>query len=174
MTRSRIIWNVVVYQIVWIVCVAGAGAGLYAPGIIAAVLCVAWHVSKARHPRRELALVALAATLGAAFETALFASGWVHMPSSALLGNLTPIWMVCLWAAFATTLNVSLRFLRERLILSSLVGAVGAPLAYHAGAGMGALLWVEVLPALLAVAAAWALLTPLLMVSARRLDGYAA
>ena len=45
--------------------------------------------------------------------------------------------MVALWAAFATTLNVSLRALRQRYLLSAVLAAVGAPLAYYAGARAG-------------------------------------
>jgi hypothetical protein len=165
--------NIVAYQIVWFTCVVGAAAGIYAPGFAAAGLCVVWHVWSATHPRRELMLVLLAAALGAAFESALIASGWVRMPASALAANLTPLWMVALWATFATTLNVSLRSLRKHLVLASLLGAVGAPLAYRAGAGLGALQWVHVLPAMLAIGLAWGILTPLLLISARRLDGYA-
>jgi hypothetical protein len=90
-----------------------------------------------------------------------------------LAANLTPLWMVALWATFATTLNVSLRSLRKHLALASLLGAVGAPLVYHAGAGLGALQWVHRLPAMLSIALAWGILTPLLLSTARRLDGYA-
>jgi len=80
--------------------------------------------------------------------------------------------MVALWASFATTLNVSLRALHGRLI-ASLLGAVGAPLAYYSGQKLGAVQMVNAGAALAVVAAGWALLTPLLLLAARRLDGYA-
>jgi hypothetical protein len=81
--------------------------------------------------------------------------------------------MVALWANFATTLNVSMRLLRSRLLLAALFGAIGAPLAYYAGARLGAVDLVATLPALLAIGAGWLVLCPLLFAAARRLDGYA-
>jgi hypothetical protein len=110
---------------------------------------------------------------GAAFETLLVATSWVNMAPALLLRDITPLWMVALWAAFATTLNVSLRALRPHYLLSAILAAVGAPLAYYAGAKLGALQWVDEAPALLLIALGWALLTPLLMKSAQRFDGFA-
>jgi hypothetical protein len=78
-----------------------------------------------------------------------------------------------LWANFATTLNVSLRPLRERLGLAALLGVIGAPLAYFGGSRLGALELVEAVPALLAIGAGWLFLSPLLFLAARRFDGYA-
>jgi hypothetical protein len=71
-------------------------------------------------------------------------------------------------------LNVALRALRPRYLLSAVLAAIGAPLAYYAGARLGALQWVQEVPALLLIAVGWAVLTPLLMKSAQRFDGFAA
>jgi hypothetical protein len=169
----RIVSNVVAYQIAWLACVLGAAALRPAIGIAVAVAVVLWHLHCAAQPRRELGLIAVATLLGAAFETLLVAGGWISMPRSLLFASVTPVWMVALWAAFATTLNVSLRALRPRYLLSALLAGIGAPLAYYAGARMGALQWVDETSALLVIALGWALLTPLLMKSAQRFDGFA-
>ena len=50
-----------------------------------------------------------------------------------------PYWMLTLWIAFATTLNHSLRWLMHRPVAAALAGAIGGPLAYLAGAKLGAL-----------------------------------
>jgi hypothetical protein len=47
--------------------------------------------------------------------------------------------MLSLWLAFATTLNHSLRWLTCRPVAAALAGALGGPLAYLAGAKLGAL-----------------------------------
>ena len=47
--------------------------------------------------------------------------------------------MVSLWIVFATTLNHSLRWLMRRPVAAALAGAAGGPLAYLAGAKLGAL-----------------------------------
>jgi hypothetical protein len=169
----RLAVNVVAYQCAWFACVLSAAAQRPVIGLLVVAAVLLWHLYSAPEPRRELGLIAIAALVGAAFESVLVASGWVRMPPAALLGSVTPLWMVALWAAFATTLNVSLRALRPHYLLSALLGGVGAPLAYYAGAGLGALQWVEEVPALLVIGAGWALLTPLLMKSAQRFDGFA-
>jgi Protein of unknown function (DUF2878) len=100
-------------------------------------------------------------------------AGLMRFDGGTLLAGTAPVWMVALWATFATTLNVSLRALHGRLIAASLLGAVGAPFAYYAGQKLGAVQMVNAGAALAVVAAGWALLTPLLFLAARRFDGYA-
>jgi hypothetical protein len=174
MKALRIAVNVAAYQCAWFACVLSAAALRPAIGITVAAAVVLWHLHSATEPRRELALIAVAVLIGTAFETLLVGGGWVRMPQTLLLASLTPLWMVALWAAFATTLNVSLRALRRRYLLSAMLAGIGAPLAYYAGSRMGALQWTNETHALLLIALGWALLTPLLMKSAQRFDGFAA
>jgi hypothetical protein len=166
--------NVVLFQIGWFACVLGAAHGLAGAGALAALLIVAWHVARADAPRRELALVAVAAVLGALFETLLVQSGWIRFGAGVLIEGAATYWMVALWALFATTLNVSLRSLRKRVWLAALLGAIGGPMAYYAGARLGALELVAAGAGLAAIGAGWAVLTPLLLRAALRLDGYGA
>lgn len=174
MTTLRLVANVVVYQCVWFACVLSAAALRPWIGIAVAAAAVLVHLYGTPSPRRELPLILLATLAGAAFESLLMASGWVRSAPVLLAGSVMPVWMVALWAAFATTLNVSLRALRQRYVLTAAIAAAGAPLAYAAGAGLGALQWVEAAPALLLVACGWAVLLPLLMRTAQRFDGFAA
>lgn len=168
----RIVMNVLLYQCVWFACVLSAAAQRPWIGMGVAGVAVLIHLGVAPAPRRELPLILLAALAGAAFESLLVGSGWVR-PSPSLLVGWLPAWMVALWAAFATTLNVSLRGLRQRYLLSAAIAGVGAPLAYAAGAKLGALQWVDAAAALALVAAGWAVLLPLLMRTAQRFDGFA-
>lgn len=173
MNLIPVLANVAIYQIVWIACVAGAARGQAIVGIGAAAAAVALHLALAHEPLRELRLIGLAALLGGAFESLLLASGWVRMDAGLLVGGVVPLWMVALWAAFATTLNVSLRALRSRYLLVALLAAATAPLAYYGGMRLGALEWTQALPAAAMIAAGWAVLLPLLMRSAQRYDGFA-
>lgn len=166
--------NVLLFQLGWFACVLGAAHGLPWLGVGAAAPIVAWHVARAVRPRRELALIAVAVLIGALFETLLAQSGWLRFDDAGMLiAGTAPVWMVALWALFATTLNVSMRALRSRWVVAVLLGAVGAPLAYWGGARLGALELVTAGPALAAIAVGWAGLTPLLFSAARKLDGYA-
>lgn len=171
--RMTLVANIVVFQAGWFACVLGAAHGLPWIGAIAAATIVAWHALRAAHPGRELALVGVAAALGALFEAVLLQSGFVHFPQGGLVEGLAPLWMVALWALFVTTLNVSLRWLRAHPALGAALGGIGGPVAYYAGARLGAIELVAA-ASLAAIAIGWALITPLLLACARRLDGYAA
>jgi len=165
--------NVLLFQAGWFACVLGAARGLPWLGLVALTVIVGRHLARAARPARELALVAAAAILGALFETLLVRLALVRFDSGMLFEATAPYWMVALWAIFATTLNVSLRRLRTHLGLAALLGAVGGPLAYHAGAMLGAIEFTAAVPALVAIACGWAILTPVLFGAARHLDGYA-
>jgi hypothetical protein len=171
--RMALAVNVVLFQAGWFACVLGAAHGLPWIGVFATALIVAWHLARATNPQRELALVAAAAAIGALFETLLVQTGWVHFNSGLLVEGAAPYWMIALWALFATTPNVSLRSLRAQPWLGALLGAIGGPAAYYAGARLGALEFPTVGAGLIAIGAGWAILAPLLLGIARRLDGYA-
>jgi hypothetical protein len=162
--------NFFLFQAGWFACVLGAARGFPWQGALVALLIAAFVVLRAKHPRAELALVAAAAVAGFAFDSALALTGWVDFEGAVPAPLLAPIWMVALWALFATTINVSLRWLREWPALGVLFGAVGGPVAYYAGERLGALQFVDLLPGLVAVGAGWALATPLLFALARRLE----
>lgn len=165
--------NVALFQAGWLACVLGAAHGMPWAGIAAAAAVVAWHVARARRPAQELKLAALAVLAGALCDSALAASGWIGFAPDAPAPGLAPWWILAMWALFATTLNVSLAWLRSRLPLAGLLGAISGPLAYFAGARLGALELRQPVAAVGALALVWAVALPGLLAAARRLDGAA-
>ncbi len=155
--------NIILFQLGWFACVLGAANGYAREGAIVAALIVALHIARAPRPKREAMLALAAALLGLVFESALVWAGWVRVEEGIY-------WLVALWALFATTLNESLRMLQTRPWIAALFGAVGGPLAYYAGARMGALDFVQPAAMLAALAVGWAAATPLLLSVARRLN----
>jgi len=166
--------NFILYQVGWFACVLGAARGLPWVGVAVSAAVVAWHLARAPRARPELALVALGMLTGAIFDTLLARSGWLHFETGMVVDRTAPYWMLALWAGFATTLNVSLRWLRSSPALAVLLGALGGPAAYYAGAKLGAVEFDNLAAALVAIGVGWAIVTPLLVGAARRLDGYAA
>jgi hypothetical protein len=162
--------NLIAYQCAWLACVLGAAHQQLALGLAVAMAALLLHLWTASAPRLELALMGVAVVVGALFESGLVAGGWVRVNEAQLVGS-TPLLMVVLWAVFATTLNVALRPLRGRHVLIALLAAVGAPLAYLGGSRLGALEIPDTVPALLVISAGWAVMLPLLMRTAQRLDG---
>lgn len=164
--------NFIAFQIGWFACVLGGAHGLPWLGSGIAALIVAWHMTHATRPKQELILILIAGGIGAVWDSALVTLGWISYPSGTLLAGTAPYWMVALWMLFATTLNVSLAWLKRSALLAALFGAIGGPLAYYGGAKLGALSFLAPTPALVALALGWGLLTPLLIMLALRFDGF--
>jgi hypothetical protein len=133
---------------------------------------VGWHVARASAPRRELAVLLIAAIAGALWDSVPAAAGWIVYDDGVVIERAAPWWIAALWLSFSTTLNVSLRWLRGRWLVASLLGAVAGPLCYRAGAALGALSLADPRTALAAQSVAWALLLPALVEVARRFDGF--
>ena len=163
--------NIIGFQLVWIITVGGAAHGLWWAGLPVLALFALWQRRVSHVPRADLKLVLIAALLGFAVDSAFAASQWLQYQAALPSPMLAPVWIVVLWISFALTLNHSLQFLRGRHVWAVLFGAVGGPVAYLlAGRGWGALNFGR--PdwhVLLALALAWALVTPLLVAWADRL-----
>ena len=126
--------NAVLFQLCWLVSVAGAGRGYAWIGFAPLVLFAAWQLRASSVPRADLKLMAFAAVLGFAVDTSLVQSGALHFAAPVPSSELAPAWIVGIWAAFALTLNHSLAFLKRRLLAAVLLGLVGAPIAYGVAA----------------------------------------
>lgn len=164
--------NLIGYQAVWFTAVIGAAHGKTWPGVTVGALFVLWQILSADHPYAELRLLIGAVALGILIEGILARTGWATYAASApaIPAGGAPLWILAIWASFSTTLNRSLTYLRERLWLAPLLGAVGAPLAYL-GAQRG---WASVVfqqpswHGLTWIACSWAMAMPLLAFLARR------
>jgi hypothetical protein len=173
MPASTVFANILLFHTAWLGGVLGAAHGRPWLGPAATLGVVAWHLAKAPRARPEALLLVIAFVIGAAFESLLVLGGWLRFESGSIADATAPLWVIALWAAFATTLNVSLRLLHRRQAVAALLGAVAAPLAYYSGSRLGAVEFVNVGTALLVIAAGWVVLMPALVSLAERLDGYA-
>ena len=161
--------NFASFQVGWFACVLGASRGWDWAGPIAVlVLAGAWLLVAPR-PRALALVTVLAGIVGLAWDSALALLGLIRY-RPAPWSPLAPPWILALWVLFATTLHLSLRWLRGRRWQASLLGALAAPLAYLGGARLGALQLPQLWPALLAQGAGWALILPLLVEAAGRSD----
>ena len=130
------LFNVVAYQLAWFAVLIGAARGQAWVGALVALLVCAVHLWQ-RRDAIEWRLMGACIAIGALVDGVLGGTGQVHYAGWSFPA--APYWMLSLWLAFATTLNHSLRWLMTRPMLAVLVGAVGGPLAYLAGAKLGAL-----------------------------------
>lgn len=163
--------NLAAYQVGWLASVLGAARGMPWLGPLVVALALAWHLRSARKPFDEALLVVACTLVGAAFDSALVATGLLRYPSGLVSSSLAPYWIVTLWMLFATTMNVSLRWLRGRPGLAASCGLFGGPAAYVAGQALGGVTIVQPVAAILALAIGWAVMMPMLLWIAENLDG---
>lgn len=163
--------NIVAFKIGWVASVVGAANGFPLLGPAVILVAIAIHLRNVDVPSRELMLVALTGTIGATWDSVMVAAGWLSYPTGTIIAGVAPYWILGMWMLFATTLNLAFRWLQSNLALAGVLGAVFGPASYYAGAKTGAVVINELTVVMLALAAAWALLFPGLLLLARRLDG---
>jgi hypothetical protein len=166
-----ILVNFLLFQFGWLACVLGGAWQMPWLGTMLVAAIIGWHLRGAAQPQRELQLLLIAGALGAVWDSALVAAGLLDYPSGTLLEGTAPHWIVAMWMLFATTLNLSLRWLQGRPALSMVCGAIAGPLAYYAGHRLGGVQMPDLQAALLTLAAGWAVILPLLVLLARHFDG---
>lgn len=158
------IYNIVLFNIGWFCCVLmGNTIGLLSTAVIS------WlHIQFVSGEQRELSFMALVVMIGVVCDSLMFSTGILVAPSDAITSWLPPFWMILLWWLFATTINHSLGWLQDRLLLACILGAVAGPLTYYGGAKLsnitiGQPLWLS----LTVLSIAWAIVMPLLLVLAK-------
>jgi hypothetical protein len=166
-----VIINLAAFHLCWLACVLAGAIGMPWLGVAATGALAAYHLNRASQPGREALFLLLAGAIGALWDGLLVGLGWLVYPSGLFAPWLAPTWIIALWVTFATTFNVSLRWLRGHWFLAGLLGAVGGPLAFYAGEQLGGVTFPDTRLAMTALALGWSLLMPLLLFLAERLDG---
>jgi hypothetical protein len=164
----------VLFQAAWFACVMGAARGQAALGIAAVAAVVGVALAWSTHRGADLRLLALALAVGVVWDSALARSGVVDYASPGPLPGWAPAWIVALWALFAPMLREPMRWLHGRPLLAALFGGIGGTLSYAAAQRLGACAFPNPPLALAVLGAGWALIVPLLLAAAQRLDRAAA
>jgi hypothetical protein len=161
----------VVGQVAWFVCVISAARGSAWIGVALATVLVTIHLLRVAQPSEEFKLLASVLAIGATWESALVDCGLLAYPSSTAIHGLAPLWLPALWALFAAQFNTTYKWLKTRISVSALLGAIAGPLSFRAGAALGAVRFVKPWAAAVTLVIGWAVLLPIVTVLSRRWDG---
>lgn len=164
------------FQIGWFACVLGAAKQMPWLGVSFFALFLIWHLSQAKQAKLELMLVLIAIVIGGIYDQ-LMTQNKLLIYQAHDFTALPPAWILALWAEFAITLNVSLRWMRNKQLrwrwpIAVLFGAIGGPLAYIGAEKLGAVTLNSMPASYIALSIGWAILTPLLVILAQKFDGY--
>ena len=168
----QILLNFIAFQVGWFSSVLGAARDMPWLGPVVFLGVVMLHLRQAKRPELEAGLVLACGIIGTWFDSFLVATSWVTYPSGQFSPFLAPYWIITMWMLFATTLNRSMGWLRGRFGLAAILGAVAGPASYVAGQKLGGIVFLEPVFAIAALAVGWAVLMPVLMMLAERLDGF--
>lgn len=168
----QILINILGFKLGWLSSVIGAAREMpwLGPAVLLAILAV--HLRQARRPDLELGLVIACGIIGAWFDSILAATGWVSYPSGQIDPHFAPYWIIAMWMLFATTLNRSMSWLKGRHAVAAAMGAIAGPMSYHAGNRLGGIAFEEPLAATIALSVGWALIMPVIVALAERLNGF--
>lgn len=169
---KQVVINFILFQAAWFACVLGAAHGMAWLGVITTILIVAWHLKQAQQAEPEVILLIITLMIGAVFDQLMLSTQLVSYQAHGWSDALTPAWILALWAGFVTALNVSLRWMQGKWLVAVLFGAFGGPLAYMGAERLGAVTLNANPQSFLALSFGWAVITPTLLLLARKFDGF--
>ncbi len=162
----KLIANILLFQIGWFSCIA---LDAYWPIIITvAILLIHFFyvcsspINTKVTPATEGLLLFKVLLIGLAVELMYL---WFDILIRGDSVKFPPLWLLCIWILFATTLRHSLVWLRTNTLLSIAFAAIAAPGSYYAGAQLNSMmsLGAPTLFSLLAISISWAIVFPLMM-----------
>jgi Protein of unknown function (DUF2878) len=123
---------------------------------------VAFHLAFISQARMsELQFIGLGTVLGGVLDGIWFNTGVMDNGVSGF--QLTPIWILGLWAAFTTTLSHSLSWIGSKPWLPFVCAPIAGPFAYWSASKMGAVQLPDLTLSLAALALGWFIVFPLLL-----------
>lgn len=138
--RHTLLINYALYQIGWFACVLGGAWHRPWTGFLIAALMIGVHLALSVERALEARLIVLAIGVGAMVEMFQIASGTYHFTSGTIINAVPPLWLLAMWAQFATTFRFSLRSVIARPASAAVFGAIGGPIAFLAGERLGAVI----------------------------------
>lgn len=148
--------NFALYQLAWCLCVF-----LENTGALIALPLLAVHLYLSPVRKADLRLMGLLLLTGLILDGTMGVTGVLkfNVPARPI-----PFWLAVIWLSLAILPHHSLKWMKNRPVLSALFGALGGPMAYYAGVRIGAAQFGMGLYASLSLlAVAWALLWPVVM-----------
>lgn len=152
---KKILLNLALFQIGWLVCVIGGN--LYAVAFtLLALLIHNWLVLSSH---TEWKLIAAVVVVGCLWDMTMANTGVINYADANLLG--IPVWLICLWLLFATTFMHGLFWMQRYLWLAVIFAGVLGPASYWFGSQLtDASFGLPLATSLAIMAAGWAVLFP--------------
>ena len=114
--------NFGLFQLGWFIAIWGASHQTLLASMIAISFILTIHIIQARDKKEAVTLLLMIMLLGPLFDQCLLSLGLIEYKSQ-FSEYIVPIWIVALWGLFASTLNISLSWLRHYKLLAVLIAS---------------------------------------------------
>ncbi len=162
--------NFVLFQVGWFILIWGAAHQKLLLSMIVTGLILLIHIMQAPRKKEATILLVIIMLLGSIFDQFLLLTNLVIYKSQ-FIEYFVPIWIIALWGLFATTLNISLSWLKSNNVLAVLFGLIGGPVAYFAAERLDAVQLTNHF-SIYALSLGWAFLTPSCLYIAEKWNGF--
>lgn len=156
--------NFILFQVNWFSCVLSAKFGVYFIGVIMVGISAVFHVYKAKEKAYLVRFFLWTIAFGAILDTLLINYGVMSFSKELSPHGMVPAFMIAMWLNFATTLDLSMSWIKNRYGVAVILGFFGGPMAYYGGYTLGVLqLDLGIYKSLFYIGLEWALAMILLL-----------
>ena len=139
-------------------------------GPLVTLIFILVHLFLVKFNNRDIKIILTAIIMGFAIDSLFFQTNLIQYKGGYLVNhNIAPLWIVSMWAGFSITLLYTLNKIKNNYNLAMLLGLIGGPLSYQAGAQIGSIS-VNSYFAYLILSITWGLVTPLLFYIINQLE----
>ena len=130
--------NIVGFQVAWLACILGAANGFPFIGPVVMATSLIAHYYFISSDRNEVKLIIIFTVFGTFVDSLLTLSGLVTYVGYYVPGSvIAPLWITAMWST--STVNHSMAWLKDRLMLAFILGFIFGPLSYLTGQKFGAI-----------------------------------
>lgn len=166
--KTKHIINFILLQLVWVGFIVGVSHDSVWIGLLIFMVMMGWQLHPDNRQDSDLVVIAVSVAAGAILASIWSVSDLVvyesHWPSA----DISPWWILLLWAGLGASFNHSLQWIQRNPYLAGTVFAFGGPVSYLAAERFGAVVINRPVLTLSLMAVGWFLVGFLLTVVVRR------
>ena len=154
--------NAILFNLGWFACVTGGDEIALLAGLFIFTIHFIW----INEQPQEWLTIFIIVLIGFTIDSIWFYTGIMQNGDQSML---IPFWLIVLWAIFATTINNSLRWFHDHLVLVALLGLFFGPLAYWMGGNLSNVEIKEpLMQSMLYIGLGWMLMLPTFFILSKR------
>jgi hypothetical protein len=164
MIKLHYLFHFLMYYIAWFTGIElaahGAGLSAFLFIMLISLLQIGWQFKICKKTHGLFYFILILTLIGSLLDTVFIQIGIIRFSSNLFSPYLTAPWMIAIWISFAILLYSVLNNLLTRYFLMGVLALAGFPIAYAAGAKMGAALFPYGYVSCIIVGVTWGIFLP--------------